>query len=119
VFYGFVGMALHQIPALSNALTDNHGGLIGLGAFLIIITLIICVSGNSKSVIEYDEDDEDDEDEEEEEDEDEETTECEKCGDYLEVYDPKPLCADCAAEAKYWHDRMNPVKQENAGVNNA
>jgi len=108
VLYGFVGVALREIPAFASAITDNHGGLFGLAVFLIVLTLIICVSGNDRHVIDED-DEEEDENEEDDEEEEEEIIECTKCGDCLEEYDPKPFCATCAAKIKYWHDKMNPA----------
>jgi len=89
--------------ALKYFIDPGIAGLFLLGAITAIIKIIW---SNSFNVVEIEED-ENDEDEEEAEEEDVE--DCEKCGTGLEVYDPKPLCAACSAEVKFYA-KKNGVK---------
>ena len=102
-------------------LESHFAGLIFLG-FISGLVAILWAKDPVRYIAETLDDEEDEEDDDEEEDDekyeyDDTDSDCKKCGSSLEIYDPKPLCAECKAEVEYYSRRSGVKEGDNHAEN--
>lgn len=98
--------------AFSYFLENGIAGLIFMG-FITGLTTILWAKDPIQTIVKYvgnDEDKEEEVEEEEDSDDEEDCDDCAKCGNGLEIYDPKPLCAECKAECEYYASKSGVRK---------
>lgn len=108
VFGSLVVLFQSNPAALDFFFQHELAGLVLLGFITGIVSILWAkdpIRTVVKVVSEVLDDDDEEVDDEEENEEDSEEVDCEKCGASLEIYDPKPLCAECKAEVEYYAKR--------------